>query len=289
MAYKFKSSDRTITDGVRRIAAREFMLVREVLADKSLPASRKVHEGRKATKRLRALLRLTGPAMPEARAEIAALRDAARRLSALRDRGAMAETLTTLKMPDELAERLTTLIAPGKSLAPRGTPKLLITFAGEMAEAEARAEGWTVSGKGWPALEPGLRKSYRGFRRALAVAESKDAEEPVHDLRKRAKDYWYHTQLLRDVFPDVMDGYAAAGERLCDDLGTWRDLGLLSEAIAALPAHRLSKADAADADQIISKARRRALKRAFRTIRLLTAESPSEYTERLGNWWRRTR
>jgi len=289
MAYRFKSSDRTITDGVRRIAAREFELISAMLADTHLSAARKVHEGRKATKRLRALLRLVGPSMPEARAEIDALRDAARRLSALRDRGALAETFTSLDLPDDLEGRLSPLIAPARVAAPRGSTKLLKAFGEEMLEAESRALGWDVSRKGWSALEPGLRKSYRRLRRAADAAAHADDEDPVHDLRKRAKDHWYHTLLLRDVFPDVMDGYGAAGERLCDDLGTWRDLGLLGDAIGALPADSLPKPELKVVRDIIGKARRRALKRASRTVRLLTAESPSEYASRIGNWWRSAR
>lgn len=285
MAYRFKSGDRTITDGVRRIAGREFELIRAMLADTHLSAARKVHEGRKATKRLRALLRLVGPSMLEARAEIDALRDAARRLSALRDRGALAETFTALDLPEDLARRLTPLIVPARTAAPRGSTKLLKAFGEEMLEAESRAEGWEISGKGWSALEPGLRKSYRRLRRAADAAAHADDEDPVHDLRKRAKDYWYHTLLLRDVFPDVMDGYAAAGERLCDDLGTWRDLGLLGEAIDSLPADSLPEPEAEVVMAIIRQARRRALKRAARTVRLLTAESPSEYASRIGSWW----
>ena len=286
MAYRFKSGDRTITDGVRRIAAREFELIGAMLADTHLSAARKVHEGRKATKRLRALLRLVGPSMPEARAEIDAFRDAARRLSALRDRGALAETFTALDLPEDLAGRLSPLILPARTAAPRGSTKLLQAFGEEMLEAESRAEAWDVTGKGWSALEPGLRKSYRRLRRAADAAAHAEDEDPVHDLRKRAKDHWYHTLLLRDVFPDVMDGYGAAGERLGDDLGVWRDLGLLGEAIDALPADSMPKADTKIVMDMIRKARRRALKRAVRTVRLLTAESPSEYASRIGSWWR---
>ena len=61
MAYRFKASDVSMTDGVQRIAAAEFALIRQALDDKTLPLERKVHESRKGTKRLRALLRLTAP------------------------------------------------------------------------------------------------------------------------------------------------------------------------------------------------------------------------------------
>src|SRR3990167_1501427 len=102
MAYRFTTRDASMTDGVRRIAAEEVAQVQASLSDKALPLERKVHQVRKATKRLRALLRLTAPVFEDAPAEIAAMREAAGRLSALRDRGAMHETLRELALAPEL-------------------------------------------------------------------------------------------------------------------------------------------------------------------------------------------
>jgi hypothetical protein len=82
-----------------------------------------------------------------------------------------------------------------------------------------------------------------------------------------------------------MDGYAAAGERLCDDLGDWRDLGLLEAEVSQLTARQLGAAHAEEALARISKARRRALRRAFRTARRLSSESPDAYTARIRAWW----
>lgn len=286
MAYRLKSSDRSISRGIRRIAAAEFALVHETLADDTIALPRKVHEARKATKRLRALLRLVAPNLPDAKSEIAALRDAARKLSSLRDRGALTETLARLELPDDLAQRLAPLIAPERASARRGASRLLKSFASDMEAAAGRAQSWSVSKKGWQAIEPGLRHGYRKLRRTAERAQHASEEEPIHEFRKQAKIHWYHTLLLRRVFPDVMDGYATAAERLCDDLGDWRDLGLLAEAISAVPAHRLPKPDRALALDSIETLRRRALKHAFRMVRLLISEPPPDYTSRLEAWWR---
>ena len=158
-----------------------------------------------------------------------------------------------------------------------------------MVSAADRAASWTLDQDGWKALAPGLERSQHRFRKAMAAARKAETEDPVHDFRKRAKDHWYQTLLLRGAFPDVMDGYAVAGEHLCDQLGDWRDLGLLSEAVGALPAHRLAKADQAATLLLIAKARRRALRRAFRTARRLAWETPEAYAARLKAWWRETR
>lgn len=285
MAYRFKSSDRSMADGMRRIAAEEFALVQVVLADAELPPARKVHEGRKATKRLRALLRLAAPAMPDARNEIRALREAAASLSALRDRSALSEVVPRLDLPGDISDPLKRLLAPKRAAATRLSRSLLSDFAGRIEDAAARAESWRLSEKGWHALEAGLERSHRRFCNAARAARHADSEDPVHELRKRAKDHWYQTLLLRSAFPEAMEGYASAGERLSDDLGDWRDFGLLEDVVRLAPARRLSTAEAEAALEVIGKARRRALKRAFRTVRLLTAESPSAYASRIATWW----
>ena len=284
MAYRFKSGDASTSEALRRIAAEEFSAIGAALADRTVPLARKVHEGRKATKRLRALLRLVAPVFPEAREEIAVLRQAAARLSALRDKGALTETLSRLGLPQYVAANLSAALGKRRAAGTAAQKRLLAAFAGEMDAAAGRAQSWTLTQTGWHALAPGLQRSYRRLRRSFEAARRARDEEPVHEFRKRAKDHWYQTLLLRGAFPEVMDGYAAAAERLCDDLGDWRDLGLLEGAIVDVPVHLLAKPDAATALALISKARRRALRRAFSTARRLAGETPRAYTARLAAW-----
>ncbi|MBA3067395.1 MAG: CHAD domain-containing protein [Hyphomonas sp.] len=289
MGYRFKAGEKSMTEGLRRVAADEFALIRQRLADKSLPLPRKVHEGRKATKRLRALIRLVAPVLPDAHDDIAALRAAAGQLSALRDTGALAETLGRLALPDTAAASLTEALATKPAGGVMAQRRLITAFGAEMEAAALRAEGWTLDREGWDALAPGLERTQRRFRKALDGARRAEDQDPVHVFRKRAKDHWYHTLLLRRVFPEVMSGYAAAGEQLCDDLGDWRDLGLLEAAVHGLPAHALSKADAGTALDAITKARRRALRRAFRIAGRLASETPDAYAQRLKDWWKAAR
>lgn len=284
MAYRFKSGDASTSEALRRIAAEEFSAIGAALADRTVPLARKVHEGRKATKRLRALLRLVAPVFPEAREEIAVLRQAAARLSALRDKGALAETLSRLGLPQDVSANLSAALDKRRAAGTAAQKQLLAAFAGEMDAAAGRAQSWTLTQTGWHALAPGLQRSYRRLRKSFEAARRARDEEPVHELRKRAKDHWYQTLLLRGAFPEVMDGYAAAAERLCDDLGDWRDLGLLEGAIIDVPLHLLARPDAATALALISKARRRALRRAFSTARRLAGEAPRAYTARLAAW-----
>jgi len=285
MAYRFSAKDPTLADGVRRIAAEEFAAIERALSDPALPVARKVHESRKTTKRLRALLRLTAAAFPDAPAEIAALRAAAACLSSLRDRGALRETLARLEMPADIESRIGQAISRRRGIRAAESRRLLAAFAGNISAAAARASGWSFKQDGWKLIGPGLTKGYRRFGDALADAGHARDEDPVHELRKRAKDYWYQTLLLRGIFPEVMDGYAEAAERLCDHLGDWRDLGLLEAEVSRLTNRQLAPTHAEDATGRITKARRRALRRAFGTARRLAGEPPEVYIARIRAWW----
>jgi CHAD domain-containing protein len=245
-----------------------------------------VHEVRKSTKRLRGLIRLVGPVMPAAAQENTCIRDAAGTLSDLRDAGALFETLDLVSIPAADREEIREALArrPARR-ASSGAAGKLDAFGSVMRAAAGRSTHWQITAAGFEAIAPGLERGLKRFRKSLEQAASDAAEEPMHDWRKRAKDHWYHTVLLREIFPDVMKGHARAGERLSDALGRWRDLGLLEDAIAAMPAHEVAKMSAALALESIALARPKAKKQALKIGRLLAAETPSQLSKRWRAYW----
>jgi hypothetical protein len=78
-----------------------------------------------------------------------------------------------------------------------------------------------ISGKGWKAIQPGVRNAYRQGRRAYRRALETPQAEHFHAWRKRAKDLWYQVTLVRPVWPEQMTAIAdrlnALGEYLGDD------------------------------------------------------------------------
>ncbi|MFN7054869.1 CHAD domain-containing protein [Hyphomonas sp.] len=287
MAYRFKPGRKDVTADVRRIAAEEFALMRRVLSDAGLPPARQVHEVRKSTKRLRSLLRLAGPSMPEAKAEAAVLRDAALALSAARDSGAVIEALGTLKLPAEtlqLAEAAL-LRARAQAMPDEEASELLRAFGKEMRAMARRARDWTVEPGGFEALAPGLRRGYRRLQKAFAASQTAEDEEPLHEWRKKAKDHWHHTLLLRRIHPAAMSAHARTAEEVSDALGSWRDYGLLIAAIAALPARSLRKGLAHEVRDAALAAQGKMLKTAYRPTQRLTAETPRALVRRWGAYW----
>ncbi len=287
MAYRIKPGKKDVAAEVRRIAAEEFALMRRVLGDESPGPAVQVHEVRKSTKRVRSLLQLVGPVMPTAKAEIVVLRDAARSLSAARDSGAVVEALTRLELPADTLHltEAALLRAKGEDLPPEDAAELLRLFGKEMKAANRRAKEWTLEADGFDALAPGLKRSYRRLQKSFAAALTADEEEPLHEWRKRAKNHWHHALLLRRIHPDAMTAHGRTAEQVSDLLGDWRDLGLLSEAIAELPARTLRKALAREIREAASAAQAKCLKEAVRPTRRLTAETPSALVRRFCAYW----
>lgn len=287
MTYRFKPGRETVSDGVHRIAAEQFALIFRALGDENLPSPRKVHEVRKAVKRLRALIRLIGPVFPEAKAENAVLRDAARELSIARDSGAVMETLALLKLPEDLHARTHDALstATAERVSPAEAERLLKTFGRTMRAAAKRAAKWRIEAEGIEALAPGIRRGYRRLRKSFQDAVASGEEERLHDWRKCAKDHWHQTLLLRAVCFEAMQAHARMAEHLSDALGDWRDAGLVLDALGQLPAKALGKDDIKAVKRALARAQKRALRKARRRAALLIAESPGALVTRWSAYW----
>ncbi len=199
-----------------------------------------VHEARKALKRLRALLRVSRPALEERRyrRENVVFRDAGRELSDARDAQVLLETLDSLleRFGDELPPR--DLGPPAwrargrRRCVPRPTappsydevlavltrartPRLRLAAA---QRERPRLAGRRVSSGSTGAVGAALRR-----------AKADPTPENLHELRKRAKDLWHAAQLLEPVCPDEMKPLAKSAHQLSNLLGDDHDLSVLLE------------------------------------------------------------
>ena len=230
--FRFRAGE-SLRDGVRRIACHEIDAVIDALS--GAPDAETVHEVRKATKRLRALLRLVRDHLGERcyERENLTFRDAARALSPARDAEVLAATA------DQLAPRLDGrrgALAPIRRAArerlraahadahPRKTAKRIV---GSLRRARARVATWPLPAGGWGALAPGVRRTYKRGRAGWHDAASKPTVTRLHEWRKRAKDLRYTLDLLEPVWPAVVKAMADETDALADRLGEDHDLALL--------------------------------------------------------------
>src|SRR5438874_2666939 len=74
----------------------------------------------------------------------------------------------------------------------------------DLERSRARVAAWTFETGDFGALEPGLRRIYRRGRKAMQAAAAEQSSENLHEWRKRVKDLWHATQILRPASPKRM-------------------------------------------------------------------------------------
>jgi CHAD domain-containing protein len=295
MAYAF-DGDETVPEAVQRITDEQVERAVSALEQASgdgLDAA--VHDCRKRAKKLRGLLRLVRPALGKAAYGPAneSFRDAGRELSGLRDAQAALATFDALIVasPDRLSEGGVGAVRAGlaalaEEATRAGDGRLRAERAADLFRAGrrhvARAE---LNADGWAAVGPGVEMTYRAGRRALADARRDTEPTVMHEWRKRAKDAWYHTRLLRDAAPSILEPLEDRFHNLSDALGDAHDLVVITDHLRASPdrfgGDAQSRAICGLADTRRAELERRAMSLGAR----LYAEKPSRYADRMGAYW----
>jgi CHAD domain-containing protein len=227
----------TPKQGIPRVARGELDLTIGLLeaAPNGNGAAEAVHEARKSLKRLRALLRVSRPALDEHHYQLekVVFRDAGRELSEARDTQVLLQTLDALisRYGDDLPvgtwSRLRDDLATGaqRAQASIGSYNGVLDV---LSNARMRVSNWQLPPEdGRVSLSDGFERIYRRGRHALRRARSEQTAENLHEMRKRSKDLWHAAQLLEPVCPDKMKPLAKEAHRLSDLLGDDHDLSVL--------------------------------------------------------------
>jgi len=207
-------AEERVGEGLRRIALGQLDVAIEAIEgrDGKLSPQKRVHEARKALKRLRALLRLVRDELGDdayAR-ESAIVRETGRRLARARDAEVLLSTM------DELVKR-----HPKKLGRRRGVQRLRARLqierdgAAELALSEsaarsgalddlralrARVSAWQLADPGGiEAIEPALQRLYGNGRRRMRRADRAAGARgrKLHEWRKRVKDLRYAAEMLQ--------------------------------------------------------------------------------------------
>jgi CHAD domain-containing protein len=166
---------------------------REAAANVDDNSSGAVHDSRKALRRARAVLSMVSPVLPkrERRAVRAALQEARRSLSTVRDHAVAPETLGSLPLSDDdrdTAKRI--LDNAAEAIPPTSEIKQLLGEAAARAAAQAEAlEAALPADVSWDTVAEGIRKLYGEARRARRAAKA--SKSWFHAWRKRSKELAY--------------------------------------------------------------------------------------------------
>jgi CHAD domain-containing protein len=277
--------------GVRRVARGRLECAVERLRDGDLDEVEAVHEARKDLKKLRSALRLVRPVLGDAAygRENRRYRDAARRLSGVRDAQALAETV------DALADRFEDDPPPGgwaaikSALGSDSADSADVDRLRERAAAEIEAgrhelETLSLPGSGFDVVRPGLRRAYSRGRRRMAEAAAEPSDEGLHEWRKRTKDLWYHLRLLRPGWRPVLEPLADQAHELSDRLGDDHDLVVLTERVDD-PGVALSAEQRSHLARLVDRRRSELQDEAFALGERMYAEKPKAFARRMGAYW----
>lgn len=204
MAFRIDPALET-PDSAAAIAVEQLTLARGLLYPHAADLDDAIHEGRRAIRRLRALLELLRPALGDRYDAVRApFHEASALLSPLRDAGSSIEALDRIVGKD--AEQRWT-IPPGqlraalekrhervRKRAPRVIAKVQVLLEGGAALIDTWRGAATSD-----ALLKGLALSRKRAFRALERATARPGAESTHRLRRRSRDLALQLALLADI------------------------------------------------------------------------------------------
>jgi CHAD domain-containing protein len=284
--------EETPKQGVSRVARGELDLTMRLLtaAPNGDAGAESVHEARKALKRLRALLRLSRPALDERRyqRENLIFRDAGRELSDARDAQVLLETLGGLldrygaELPRGTWARLHGALEagaahPAQASGSDGYDDVLAI----LARARRRVSSWSLpTENGRDSLNEGFARIYKRGRRRLRRAKADPTPENLHELRKRAKDLWHAAQLLEPVCPEKMKPLAKSAHQLSNLLGDDHDLSVLLQYADAHP-ELLDEGERERLEKLVNRRRKSLRREALKYAGELYKRKPKRMVRRL--------
>ena len=295
MEYTLQPDER-VSEGVKRIIDGKIETALGHI-DGDMGPHETVHEVRKRCKEVRAAVRLVRPVLPTYSEENAQYRDAARRISDIRDAHAVIETFDDHVRPaaeadgtldeetlDDIRSRLVSrrdTIAAEQELETR-----LTKVRADLVEGRKRVDDLPIATEGYDAVAGGARKSYKRACNRMDEAYADPTFERFHEWRKRIKYHRYHCRLLRQLWVGPMKERRAQLKELSDIIGDENDL---AEFAMLLDDEALFTHDVRDTLDRIIRGRRSELHRQGRPLgERLFAEDPDQLVDRLETYWTAT-
>jgi len=291
MAYRILPDEGT-TEALRRIASEQIASALDDIDDDEVDVHETVHEVRKRCKKIRGLIRLFRTSFPAYSDENAAFRDAARRLSGLRDAAALVETCDALERRygenlsgRPLASIREALVARRDAAADDcDAGDRIASVRGALAGARERLGDWSLEADGFEAIAGGFEKVHRRARNGMRRARETPSVESFHEWRKRVKYHRHQLRILRETWQPVLDPLRDSARQLSDRLGEDHDLAVLRGVVIGEPA-RFEDATRDLVLGLIDERRKELQAWSFPEARRLLDEKPKRATRRMRRIW----
>jgi CHAD domain-containing protein len=282
-----------MSEALRRVAFAELEIAHGALAT---PPERHsgVHSARKCLKRLRSLLLLVRPGMPEpAFATLTnRLADIARGLAPARDAHALIDAVDKLERETESGpgqgpiHSLRAWLHKRRHAAEQNLERSAASDAmRSLLELRPAFAGLAVYPDDFRSLTKGLRRCYRATREAFQHAFTVSRDEDLHEWRKGVQHHWRQMQLLAPCWPSELSARVEAARSLSQVLGDDHDISLLSRLVST-PTMTFGTPDETAAFLKRCRRRHKALRKdaLFQGERLF-AERSRPFAERIEAYW----
>lgn len=295
MQYTIQPNEQ-VSDEIKRIVDGKIELAIEHI-DESNDRHDTVHEVRKRCKEIRAAVRLVRPVLPTYKQENVHYRDAARRISDIRDAHAAIETFDDHLRPaveargvldDQTLSDIRSILVDRRETiaAEQNLTQRLTAVREDLIEGRTRVPDLPIATEGYDAVAGGLRKSYNRARNRMGEAYEEPEFERFHEWRKRIKYHRYHTRLLRRVWEGPMKRRRTELKELSDIIGYENDL---AEFELMMKDEELFEPETRELLTGLITAKRAEFHRQGRPLgECLFAEDPDRLVDRFGAYWTAT-
>jgi CHAD domain-containing protein len=290
-AFHIKKHEQ-LSEGLARVIHEQLSGAVRVLRKSADNQEEAIHEARKALKRARAVLRLARPVLGSAYSSAnSELRDVGRKLSEVRDAQALIETVDRLKedQPKKATVRALTKIHQkldrrkqdcSSDFANRGETERIINH---LESVQSGIGTWPLekadAGMTILSVETTVRRGTRACEHALADGEA----DGFHEWRKRSKDLRYQLELLKNLWPEVLEGYSDSAKELEQLLGEDHNLAVLIGVVKS--DQHYAKSDLDLLTPLVHEEQGKLRKKAEAIGHVLYGEKPKQWAKRLDRCW----
>jgi len=253
-----------------------------------------VHSARKCFKRLRSLLLLARPGMPEPvfgnlTARVASIGKglaAARDAQALLDAVGKLERNTTRGDGEGPIQSIRGWLHKRRHAAEQSLEQSTASEAmSQLLELRPAFTGLAVYPDDFSPLAKGLERCYRATRKSFKVTFHTDEAEDIHEWRKGVQHHWRQMQLLTPCWPSELSARADAARALSQLLGDDHDIAMLIHLVST-PTMTFGSPEETAAFVKRCRKRHKALRRDAKVRgERLFVEKPRPFTARINAYW----
>jgi CHAD domain-containing protein len=290
MAFRYKRRE-SVPASSRRIVRKEIDKCLKALRTK-MASDETIHDVRKRFQKVRAILKLVRAAISEKvyKRENTCLRDAAAVLREVRDAKVQIDALEKLCSQGQIACPASAraaledrrrfirqrVLVEGDALPP---------MVKAIKKARARIDHCPFDAKGWQAIGPGLKETYKKARDAMHAAAQGPSVEKLHEWRKRSKYLWHQLHALDVIAPQVLSALVERTHHITQLLGDDHDLAMLRERMHGQVDDFGGQMMVESLSAAIDRRREELKRQALAAGRHLFAPKPSQFVGELKEFW----